>query len=116
MQDVTPAPVSKHAFSLAWSLLINDAIAEIMSGLHSGCLLGADLSLRCSAVSAGSPSPSGGKGKCPCNDQSPDTTYSCSQQKMYGKCDSSWMSVVSDSYPNAFCAKTCGRCPASCSS
>ena len=87
-----------------------------MSGLPSGCLLGADLSLRCSAVSAGSPSPSGGKGKCPCNDQSPDTTYSCSQQKMYGKCDSSWMSVVSDSYPNAFCAKTCGRCPASCSS
>lgn len=66
--------------------------------------------------SGGSPSPSGGKGKCPCNDQSPDTTYSCSQQKMYGKCDSSWMSVVSDSYPNAFCAKTCGRCPASCSS
>ena len=61
---------------------------------------------------AGSPAP----GKCPCVDNPPDTTYSCQQQQMYGKCSSSWMSVVTPQYPNAFCAKTCGRCPASCSS
>ncbi|CAL5220563.1 g2600 [Coccomyxa viridis] len=66
----------------------------------------------------GSPSPAGSassSGKCPCSDQSPDTTYSCDQQKKYGKCDSSWMSIVSPQYPNAFCAKSCGRCPSSCS-
>ncbi|CAL8464429.1 g3964 [Coccomyxa elongata] len=64
-----------------------------------------------------SPSPpgsSGGSGQCPCNDQTPDTTYSCDQQKKYGKCDSSWMNVKTDAYPNAFCARTCGRCPSTC--
>lgn len=66
-----------------------------------------------SSSSPGS-SPSSTQGKCPCNDQAPDTTYTCDQQKKYGKCDSSWMSVVSDAYPNAFCARTCGRCPSTC--
>jgi hypothetical protein len=62
-----------------------------------------------------SPSPPGsGGGQCPCTDQTPDTTYSCDQQKKYGKCDSSWMNVSTKDYPNAFCAKTCGRCPSTC--
>ena len=52
--------------------------------------------------------------QCPCKDQQPDTTYSCDQQKAYGKCEISWMRQTSTDYPNGFCAKTCGKCPSQC--
>ncbi len=52
--------------------------------------------------------------QCPCKDASPDTTYSCDQQKAYGKCDVGWMRQASADFPNGFCAKTCGKCPSQC--
>ncbi|KAL3133546.1 expansin [Trebouxia sp. C0009 RCD-2024] len=58
--------------------------------------------------STSSPSPSSSSGKT-CNDKSPDT-HSCAQQKKWGKCGKSWLSIPGSDTPYGYCAKTCGRC------
>ena len=56
----------------------------------------------------------GAGAQCPCKDSSPDTSYTCDQQKAFGKCDVGWMRQASVDFPNGFCAKTCGKCPSQC--
>ncbi|KAL3148841.1 expansin-like protein [Trebouxia sp. C0010 RCD-2024] len=55
--------------------------------------------------SPGSSSSSSGN----CKDVSPGKN-SCSQEKAWGHCSSSWMKQASSSNPKGYCAKTCGRC------
>eukprot|EP01026_Neomeris_dumetosa_P053226 TRINITY_DN4750_c0_g2_i1.p1 TRINITY_DN4750_c0_g2~~TRINITY_DN4750_c0_g2_i1.p1 ORF type:complete len:483 (-),score=119.79 TRINITY_DN4750_c0_g2_i1:520-1968(-) len=44
--------------------------------------------------------------KAACTDVTPDNTYTCAQQKEFGKCSSKFM------IDGGFCQQTCGTCPA----
>merc|ERR1712039_582416 len=41
-----------------------------------------------------------------CEDQAPDTQYTCAQQRSWGKCTESWMA--------GWCCKTCFQCDPAC--
>ena len=60
-----------------------------------------------SSSSSSSPSSSSSSGGCA--DVTPGA-YTCSQEQSWGHCKQSWMTKVSSTAPNGYCAQTCGRC------
>ncbi|GMH32485.1 hypothetical protein BSKO_00319 [Bryopsis sp. KO-2023] len=82
-----------------------------MIGSHNGILAFVTIGLLClnKLVAAQSMLSLTGVVCPPCTDVKPPGTYTCSQQRDFGKCNAVWMMNTSK-VAEGFCETTCGRC------